>query len=86
MVKQGGQLEIKFHMCLIEDRLVACHKYICIPTLFLKHSPFLQPHESAVLHGVVGGTWSTEPVAAIHVEIGSSSSKSASFEKLDLGL
>ncbi len=22
MVKQGGQLEIKFHMCLIEDRYV----------------------------------------------------------------
>jgi hypothetical protein len=28
MVKQGGQLEIKFHMCLIEDRSVCISLFI----------------------------------------------------------
>jgi len=70
-VKQGGQLEIKFHMCLIEDRSVAHRRRVCMLQLIIETFPPSQPHEPSILHGMVGGAWSAEPVVTLHLEIGS---------------
>ena len=65
MVKQGGQLEIKFHMCLIEDRSAAPPSLRARALMhFISETAFsfLQPHESAVVPGVVGSARPAEPV------------------------
>jgi len=39
--------------------------------LIIETFPLSQPHEPSILHGMVGGAWSAEPVVTLHLEIGS---------------